>query len=284
MRVDWVEATSSSGIITADTFKPDNQYTTFTAASVADILSAPATNRVRNVKLIVVQNTGAANPASNTVLCEVVNAGGTVPLFNVPLAVGEWLTWNETGVLFVYATDGSVKSSGQDIHFIASNGFAGPVTGFASDTYLAGSRILLPAASLIGGQTGFRWNFGISKTAAGTATPTVIIRYGTAGAIGDAARVTFTFSAQTAAADRGWMEVIASFRSVGTSAILDAEAFFSHQLATTGLNSTTTGGQELAVSSSAFDSTPLGSYIGLSVNGGASAAWTITSVIGFATI
>lgn len=283
VRTDWVEATTASGIITADTFKPDNQRTTFSSAVAADIISAPAANRCRNVKFISVHNTGAA---SNTVLCEVVNAAGNADLFNVPLAAGEWLTWNETGVLFVYATDGSVKSSGQSISFVSSSGFAGPVTGFASDTYLAGSRIALPVASLVGGQTGFRWNFGVVKTAAGTATPTVIIRYGTAGAIGDTARVTFTFSAQTAAVDRGWVEVIAAFRTVGsgTSAILDAEAFFSHQLATTGLNSTTTGGQELAVSSSGFDSTPVGSFIGLSVNGGASAAWTITSVIGFATI
>lgn len=283
VRVDYVEATTATSIIQADTFVPGNQRTAFSSAVAADILTAPAANRVRNAKLIVVRNTGAA---SNTVLCEVVNAGGNVSLFNVPLNAGEWLTWNETGVLFVYAIDGSVKSSGQSVAFVSSSGFAGPVTGFAADTYLAGSRIAVPVASIVGGQTSFRWAFGISKTAAGVAAPTVIIRYGTAGAIGDTARVTFTFAAQTAVIDRGWMDVIASFRTVGsgTSAILDAEAALWHQLATTGLNTTTQGGQELAVSSSGFDSTPVGSFIGLSVNGGASAAWTITSVLGFATV
>lgn len=286
VRVDFVEATTASSVIQADTFVPGNQRTAFSAATVADILTAPATNRCRNVKLIVVKNSGATNPATNTVLCEVVNAAGNCDLFNVPLAVGEWLTWNETGVLFVYAIDGSVKSAGQSVAFISSTGFAGPVTGYASDTYLAGSRILLPTSALVGGQTSVRWAFGISKTAAGTAAPTVIIRYGTAGAISDTARVTFTFAAQTAVIDRGWMDIIATFRSVGsgTSAILDCEAALWHQLATTGLNVTTQGGQELAVSSSGFDSTPAGSYIGLSVNAGASAAWTITSVLGFATI
>lgn len=121
VRVDFMEATTASGVITADTFKPDNQRTAFSTASVADILSAPASNRVRNAKLIVVRNTGATNPALNTVLCEVVNAAGAVDLFNVPLAVGEWLTWNETGVLFVYATDGSVKSSAGPGRFLRRN-------------------------------------------------------------------------------------------------------------------------------------------------------------------
>lgn len=121
VRVDFIEATTASGIITADTFKPDNQRTVFSTAVVADILTAPAANRVRNPQHITARNTGATNPALNTVLVEVVNAAGNADLFNVPLAVGEWLTWNETGVLFVYATDGSVKSSAGPGRFLRRN-------------------------------------------------------------------------------------------------------------------------------------------------------------------
>jgi hypothetical protein len=121
VRVDFIEATLASGIIQADTFKPDNQRTAFSAASVADILTAPAANRVRNPQHITVRNTGATNPALNTVLVEAVNAAGNVDIFNVPLAVGEWLTWNETGVLFVYATDGSVKSSSGPGRYLRTN-------------------------------------------------------------------------------------------------------------------------------------------------------------------
>jgi hypothetical protein len=73
VRTDWVEATTVAGVIQDSTFVPGNQRTSFTAATIADILSAPAANKVRNVKLIIVRNTGAANPALNTVLCEVVN-------------------------------------------------------------------------------------------------------------------------------------------------------------------------------------------------------------------
>ena len=111
IRTDFVEATTASGVIVADTFVPGNQRTTTVAVTTVDILSAPATNRVRNLKFLSIRNTGAANPALNTVLVEVVNAAGGADMFDVPLAVGEWLTWNEMGVLFVYASDGSVKSS-----------------------------------------------------------------------------------------------------------------------------------------------------------------------------
>jgi len=167
---------------------------------------------------------------------------------------------------------------------VASTGFAGPVTGYAADTYLAGSAIAIPVTRLVAGQSQVSWRFGVSKTGAGTAAPTMILRYGTAGAVADAAVVTFTFGAQTAAVDRGVVEVIARFSVIGALAILDAEALLTHQLATTGLNVTTTGKEELAVSSSAFDSTVAASILGLSINGGTSAAWTITSVAGVAVI
>lgn len=205
----------------------------------------------------------------------------------ITLLTGESAQWGG-GVWTVYTSTGLVKAQPSGM-VIPATSFGGPVTGFAADTYLLGSKILLPTTLLVAGQTMFRWNFGVSKTAACTGTPTVIIRYGTAGAIGDTAIVTFTFAAQTAAIDRGWFEVIARFRTVGsgTSAVLDAEALLSHQLATTGLNSTTTGSQELAVTSGGFNSTPANSYIGLSVNGTsttAPAVWTITTVHAFAVL
>jgi len=192
-----------------------------------------------------------------------------------------WQTYNSQGITKVAPVNSGL--------FVPAEGFSGPTTGYATDTYLTGSKIPVPTTILTAGRSKFMWRFGVSKTAACTGTPTIIIRYGTAGAIGDTARVTFTFAAQTAAVDRGWFEVIAIFRAVGsgTSAILDTEAQIKHQLATTGLNVTTTGFQELAVTSSGFDSTPGGSYIGLSVNGTsttAPAVWTITSVHGFALI
>lgn len=154
--------------------------------------------------------------------------------------------------------------------------------GFAADTYLAGSAIALPTG-LIRAGTNMYWIFDAVKTAACTGTPTVIIRFGTAGAIGDTARVTFTFSAQTAAVDRATFEVWANFRAVGsgTTAVIAGISALKHQLAATGFNNTVNHMQTLAVTSGGFDSTVANSFVGLSVNGTsttAPAVWTVTVV------
>lgn len=148
--------------------------------------------------------------------------------------------------------------------------------GFATDTYLTGSSINIPAGHPIVG-TWYQLSFDVAKTAAGTATPIIIVRYGTSGAVGDAARLTFTFSAGTAAADVGVVTINALFRVVGASAVLQGRAEFRHGLsATTGLISQVS--QALQVTSGAFDSSVASSIIGVSVNGGTSAAWTVAQV------
>jgi hypothetical protein len=120
--------------------------------------------------------------------------------------------------------------------------------------------------------------FNVVKTAAGTATPIIITRFGTAGTTADTALTTLTFSAQTAAIDEGTFELMSTFRTVGagTEAVLATVGQLRHGLSVTGLG-TLVSETEVAVSSG-FNSTPSGSIIGLSVNGGASAAWTITMV------
>jgi hypothetical protein len=155
--------------------------------------------------------------------------------------------------------------------------------GFASDTYLTGSSIAIAAGSLITGSM-YRCKFNVSKTAAGSATPILTLRIGTAGTTADTSRCAFTFPAQTAVADNGLFEVFATFRSVGsgTAAVLQGLATLVHSGQTTtpwgtvGLSVNTS--PTVAVTSSGFDSTVAGSIIGLSVNGGTSAAWTVNLV------
>jgi hypothetical protein len=199
---------------------------------------------------------------------------------SITLLAGESAEWSAGDGWFIYTVQGIVKSAPVSSGMIISNASGTPVTGYAADTYLAGSSLALPAGLLRAG-TCLYWVFDAVKTGAGTAAPTVIIRMGTGGAIGDAARVTFTFSVQTAVIDRAIFEVWAVFRSVGsgTAAILSGIAKLHHQLAVTGFNTVQPAGmQELSVASSGFDSTPANSIIGLSVNGGGSAAWTVSQV------
>ena len=148
--------------------------------------------------------------------------------------------------------------------------------GFATDTYLTGSNITFPANPTVG--TIYHLVFDVSKTAASTATPIITLRTGTNATTADTARCTFTFTAQTAAVDVGTIEVWALFRTVGsgTSAVLQGRAQINHNLSVTGLVNLVN--PTLQVTSAGFDSTSGNTIIGVSVNGGTSAAWTVQLV------
>lgn len=149
-------------------------------------------------------------------------------------------------------------------------------TGFASDTYLAGSNITLPPGNPRVG-TSYYLCFDMVKTAAGTAAPAINVRFGTAGTTADTARLTFTFGAGTAAVDTGIFEVWAHWRTVGASGVLVGMARVTHHLAATGLTATGASGTGIIlVTSAAFDSTVANSIIGVSFNGGASFSGTNT--------
>lgn len=155
---------------------------------------------------------------------------------------------------------------------------------FASDLYLVGSNVLLPSFGI---QAGSRYwlRASASKTGAGTATPAYTIRIGTAGAIGDTSRLALTGPAQTAIADIGTLNVLVICRVVSaTVGVLQGTAWWDHTgtaasttVSGTGFANDVTG--HVQGTSANFDNSALGgSYIGLSLNGGASAAWTVTIV------
>lgn len=149
-------------------------------------------------------------------------------------------------------------------------------TPFSSDTYLTGSSIPIPSGSPYVG-TRYIVRFDVTKTAAGTATPIINVRIGTAGTVADTAILTFTFGAGTAAADVGMFEVICVFRTVGsgTSAVLQGVANLTNNLTITGISNAV---KTKVVTSSGFNSTTSSLFIGASYNGGASAAHTVQLV------
>lgn len=151
-------------------------------------------------------------------------------------------------------------------------------TGFAADTYLAGSSIAMPG-SLAKAGSQYYLCFDMVKTAAGTATPILIIRFGTAGSVADAAVLTFTFGAGSAAIDTGIVEVWCHWRNVGGASVLVGIARITHHLAATGLTSTGASGIGIIlVTSASFNSAVAASIIGASFNGGTSFAGTNTLV------
>jgi hypothetical protein len=148
---------------------------------------------------------------------------------------------------------------------------------FATDTYLTGSSISITNNSL---QVGTRYNlvFDVSKTNAGVNAPIIQVRFGTNGNTSDTSLLTFTFNPQTADSDIGRWELNVTFRSVGgtTSAVLQGIAGVYHSLETTGLQNMPT--KVVIAQSSGFDSTVSNSIIGVSVDAGMFANWTVSLV------
>lgn len=152
-----------------------------------------------------------------------------------------------------------------------------PAAGFAGDAYLVGSSVAVPNGRLQP-RSMYRLKFKVTKTAAGVVAPIVTVRLGTGGINTDLALVALTFAAQTAAVDRGFVEVFCTFLTTGagTAATLNGVGTLAHALAATGLSTEATSIAD--TTSAGFNSTATGLILGASVNAGASAAWTISLV------
>lgn len=164
-------------------------------------------------------------------------------------------------------------------HALYNQSVADQGAGFSTDTYLTGSNILIPASALKIG-TRYELTFRMTKTAAGTATPKLDIRFGTNGSTADTSRGTLTWTVGTAAADDSVWRVYATFLTVGsgTSATLRTVGQITHKLSVTGTTGAAAVSESEVATSAGFDSTVSNSYIGVSVNGGTSASWTVQLV------
>jgi hypothetical protein len=180
-------------------------------------------------------------------------------------------------ILAVKDASGVVSASSKNAA-IANQG-----AGFATDTYLTNSDILIPSWSMQA-KTVFKWTLMATKTAAGVATPIYNIRIGSLRTTGDTTRLTLTGPAQTAIVDKGILTIIVTVRSVGASGVIQGNASWQHTgtaaSSTIGTGFANDGSGHVDGTSAGFDNSNLGgSYIGLSINGGASASWTVTQVI-----
>jgi hypothetical protein len=144
----------------------------------------------------------------------------------------------------------------------------------ATVTYLTGSNIT--TANIKAG-TVVTWTISVTKTAAGTAAPAWTVKFGTNASTADTTLLSFTGAAQTAAVDTGMFTIQCTFRTVGsgTSAVLVGHYSLVHQLDSTGLS---TGNGGAFATSAGFNSTTASAFLGVTVNSGASAVWTVNQV------
>ena len=142
---------------------------------------------------------------------------------------------------------------------------------------LAGSKAQLATSSLSVGTT-FRFTVQLNKTAAGTATWTAKLCFGTNGTNADTAVATWTSGTNTAAIDSATLIIIAKVTALGsgTSATFACIAFYQNEL------TTSTGLGSIGVnpgSTAGFNSTATTPYIHLDITPGASAVMTAAACV-----
>lgn len=219
---------------------------------------------------------------------DVTSALGYTPVKNdlttnttSPLLGGGDLTTNRTLSIsqsntstdgYLSSTDWNTFNNKSKQHFNNSTGTQAITA--ATVTYLTNSAI--STASIKAG-TVITWNISVTKTAAGTAAPVFTVRFGTNSSTTDATILTFTGNAQSAAADDGIFTIQCVFRTVGseTSAVLVGHYSLVHRLDATGLSN---GNGGAFATSAGFNSTTANAFLGVTVNSGASAVWTVNQV------
>lgn len=146
----------------------------------------------------------------------------------------------------------------------------------AATAYLAGSSIAIPAGKIRLG-TRFRWKLQLSKTAAGTAANSFLVKIGTLGTTGDTTLLTFTTPVGTAVVDQGMVEIdLICNGPLSASGIFQGNFFMTHGLATTGLINVQT--LFIGSTSGTFDVTTANLIVGLVCTSAVSTALTFQEV------
>jgi len=143
-----------------------------------------------------------------------------------------------------------------------------------TDNYITGSNLSYVANAKIG--TRLRWVLHASKTNAGTAAPTFNVRFGSGATVTDAARLSWTDVAQTAATDNACIIIDAVVRATGASTVVVGGYTMGHRNGASGFRNAANAGATTVVSTGWSASTD--TSVGLSVNPGASGVWTFSVV------
>lgn len=260
---------NASGTIT-----PLRTNTNISTATTTTIVASPSASTQRNVKLISITNNNATTSCQVTV--QHFDGTTSVDLMGVTLKAGENLICDENGNWHHHDLQGAEFAAMSTPPLLFNNSSSTVSASFNTDTLLAGSSILLPSGVTIAGIQ-YEVVFDMVKTAAGTATPIVNIRFGTAGTTADASICTMTFGAGTAAVDTGKFTMVGTLRSAGsgTTAVMAGSTMINHALAATGLTNTGASGTgQITTIGGGFNSTVANSYLSVSFNGGTSFSGT----------
>lgn len=149
------------------------------------------------------------------------------------------------------------------------DGAAGSLTA-SSANMVKGTLLQIPD---VGVQIGnrFRFHVGLTKTTAGTATWTAVVKFGTAGTTSDSAIATFTSNTNTAVEDRATLIIEVLILTTGSAATAQCTAFYVNQATdVTGLGDI----PPAPGSTATFNATDPVAYLHVDITPGASAVMT----------
>jgi hypothetical protein len=147
----------------------------------------------------------------------------------------------------------------------------------ATDTYMTGSNIVIPAnAWVAGGQ--YRCRFEIVKGLVSTAAWSLSIRVGTAGGISDTLIIGGAVATQTAVADTMIVDLCVNIRTIGSAATSAGNLVLTHTAPNGAGYGVATPAYAFALAQQATFNSTTATTIGLSFNGGASHNGNVTTL------
>lgn len=224
------------------------EYYNVTTGSSAIVVTLPAANTVPNGFGLSVRKTDSGVGTVSFTPTPGPGASELTVQGQVAHVVSDGTNW------YAYVDFGTIDGSGNLTIANATTTFTNPVrfgTGIsqrfivdtavaaqapiaATRTYLTGSQIAFPAGALAVG-TIFRWKFDATKTGAGVASSTIDIAIGTAGTTADAASLSFTKPAGTAAVDEAWFDIEVVVKTLSaTVGVVSGVMRMVHNLSATG--------------------------------------------------
>ena len=246
----------ASGVVTTV-----RQNTAITTAATTDVSGSPASGKTRNVKTLHIRN---KDTVSVDITVRHTDGTTTVELHKDTLSPGEALQYIE-GVGFF-----ELGASNPVVGGVGTPATAAQSLTAGSANVATGTLVALPTSNLRVGSR-FRFEIGLIKTAAGTATWTAVVKYGTAGTTGDAAIATFTSGTNTAAIDQATLAIEVVVATLGAAATANCIAMYCNTLT----NATGLGSIPLTPgSTAAFDSTAANPFLHVDITPGASAVMT----------
>lgn len=247
-----------SGVVT-----PGRKNTAISTGTTTDVSGSPASGSTRNVKTLNIRNKHASSSVDVTVQHN-ISGGTTSELHKATLSAGEALQYIE-GVGFF-----ELGAAAPALGGIGTPATAAQSLTAASANVVTGTLVQLPTSNLKVGSR-FRFNIALEKTAAGTATWSAVMKYGTAGTTADAAIATWTSGTNTAAIDQALLHIEVAVATLGAAATANCIAMSVNTLT----NATGLGRVDPAPgSTAAFDSTAATPYLHVDITPGASAVMT----------